>query len=1178
MKKIILNISISCFITFLIIIGMHNFYKKLELHMPSTITIQASESENPDARGSEVWITNIFVDGHALDLSQIPLKEDQFFRYNAIMLDGKSLHPSLELTFPNTIETNVIIYFTKHDYSGNAVIKYSDTVDTVSLYAFERDDLVYTVKPYLTASDFLNRQEYIAAFIFYFFLLLFLTCSPINRFISARIFILSFLLINLLFIMVSADLRKWSYILLQLFLAAVFSGFVKYVFIPLYHKIHKNIQHKYYLAIIFIFSICTAYILISYSDLNYQLLRNNNQIDNYPVLLTLHSETAGNTSTGEIWINSAVIDRKNILLEELLPYSDNWELKEDNRLFSNISPNYITFPPSSTLPLSVNFVFHPYSGELAIDLNSHSNTLQMYDQNTTWDYINFKYLFFDDIFTDINNLIPVSNYALILYHIISSLMTGLIISCIPLGLFLTFRSCHRVPHILILFLCALSVCEFYRIISETLTSEYTIKFYNYTDLDYRSSGHNIKIKGLSSSGAFNDIGYELDHVQTGEWNIDFRNSISFISSNINTSSPLIYHIERQNLMPSAYAPYDIMENMVLCVEKSPQGGILAIEFEGKKQIVNCYSPFIYDEYVILDELYSLPRTDPSSGIIFVLLSLLWFWWIKVKDQYLFFIRSESKFSKCFRAIISILFSFMLCGQDMFLKEQVFTIYKYIIYLCTFSFISAVSYLSLPVIILLLNKIYNNIYSTNTFSEKDCTTKKYKLFFIVLSIQMFWYLVFLPGGINLDIIAQWEQTQGVTFYNNWHPVFHTMLIKFFTLPDNTIYLYFCFQIVFISLVLTLTADFFIENGIKEHIIILAFILLLLLPNNEIITEATKDVIGAYSYIWILLLITKLLLKDPELFWSRKSNILQAFTALLFSMNIRHSQQSVGIVFLLIIFIQMLSKKIRVKTVSSFLICFLLINSMTVNLIYHYTDYYNYTKGLKYVTPIADMAGLLVNGLETDQETIELIESAMPLNKWKASYNSYYPSSALLTNGIDYGNIFAELSLKNVISTYIKNLIEYPLQLLRIRLSGSYIIWGINQGDENLSLNQHTYLEVRPNPFGLERHNTLLKSMGKNYVTSYHSCNLIDILIWRSGIHIVFLLICLYIICRYSQKIYCIILSPCIVFTALLFIALPAPNYRYIYYLPLTSFFMFLLLPILLKRKTKINLGIPHHMVY
>ena len=68
---------------------MHNFYKKLELHMPSTITIQASESENPDARGSEVWISNIFVDGHALDLSQIPLKEDQFFRYNAIMLDGK---------------------------------------------------------------------------------------------------------------------------------------------------------------------------------------------------------------------------------------------------------------------------------------------------------------------------------------------------------------------------------------------------------------------------------------------------------------------------------------------------------------------------------------------------------------------------------------------------------------------------------------------------------------------------------------------------------------------------------------------------------------------------------------------------------------------------------------------------------------------------------------------------------------------------------------------------------------------------------------------------------------------------------------------------------------------------------------------------------------------------------
>lgn len=1144
---------------------MHNFYRKLELNIPSTITIQASESENSAARGSEVWITNIFVDGHALDLSQIPLEEDQYFRYDAIMLDGKSLHPSLELAFPNTPETNVIIYFTKHDYSGNAVIKYSDTVDTVSLYAPEHNNLVYAVKPYLTTSDFLNQQEYIAAFIFYFFLLLFLICSPKNRFISVRIFILSFLLINLLFIMVSADFRKWSYNLLQLFLATIFSGFVKYVFIPLYHKIQKNLKYKYFLGIIYIFSICTAYILLFYSDLNYQLLRNNNQIDNYPVLLTLHSETAENKAASEAWINSAVIDRKNIPLRELLYYSDNWMLKEDNRLFSNISPNYITFPASSTLPLSVNFVFHPYSDKMVIDLNSHSNTLQMYDQNTTWDYINFKYLFLDDILTDINTLIPANHYVQKLYSFISSLIAGLIISCIPLGLFLTLQNHHRVLHIFISILCVLSVYEIYRILSDTLITDYTVKFYNYADSEYNSSRHNIKIKGLSTSGVFNDIGYELDCIQTGKWNIDFRNSVSFISPDKNISSPLIYHIKQQNLIPSMSAPYDMMKDMVLCVEKSPQGGILIVEFEEKKQTVNCYSPFLYDEFIHLNEICSAARTDPSSGIILIILALLWFWGYKEKNQYLYFIQSESRFSKYFRAVISIFFTFMLCGQDMFLKEQIFTVYKYVIYLCILSFLLIVSYLSLPIIILFLNKIYTNIYCSNSFTGKNTAAIKYKLFFIILSIETFWYLVFLPGGINPDIIAQWEQTQGLTFYNNWHPVFHTMLIKFFTLPDNTIYLYFCFQIVFISLVLTLTADFLIENGIKEHMIITAFILLLLLPNNEIVTEATKDVIGAYSYIWILLLTAKLLLQGPELFWSRKSNILQAFTALLFSMNIRHSQQSVGIVFLIIILIQILTKKIRIKTVSLFLISFLLVNSMTVNLIHVYTDYYNYTKGLKYVTPIADLASLAVDNLETDKSTMKLIESAMPVDEWKTYYNPYYPSTALFDNRVDFANIFAELSLENVLSLYMRNFMKYPWHMIRTRLLGSHIIWGITQGTDPLAKNQHNYLEVRPNPFGLERHNTLLKSMGKNYVTSYHSCKLADILIWRSGIHIAFLLLCLYMIYRYSQKIYCIILSPCIVFTALLFIALPAPNYRYIYYLPLTSFFMFFLLPILIKRE-------------
>lgn len=895
---------------------------------------------------------------------------------------------------------------------------------------------------------------------------------------------------------------------------------------------------------------------MTYSDFEYNSIWLNNQFNNYPVNLSMSLEPIEglDTSTNEGWINYIISEGKNVSLNSFVKNSDGWNLSDDNRLFCSTTPNYISFP-ITTLPLSMNYVFHPWSGQLVINFNHHSKVLQLNQAEPTWDYVNFKFLFYNEITEDIHTLISVFPLAQYIYIFLLSLCLGIVISCPLLKLYIFISSHPKIKLIATSLMLLTSLYFSYKIATNTLISYTTIEFYN-SSTD--SANSTVCISLISSSGCAGiNTGYEMNLFETGDWDINYADPVSLISRE-STTNPLIYTVREPSF--TRFFSASLTDNFVLTINKSPQGGILTVKSNDIEQTIDCYSSVPQTANIMLAEIFPCHfHFDPTTIVILIFIFLLFVLIYKNRRVYHQFVSEENKPQKIYRSFISLAFAFMLAGQELFFNEQEIVSFS-LLKLLVLLLIAFITFFLLPCIILLIRKICNCFYNPEAKTPKSIPG----IFFIILSIVLIWYFIFIPGGLSLDIIAQLEQTQGLTIYSDWHPIFHTILLKLFTFFDSNIIIYFLFQLFFITVVLTLVANFMIVNGTKENVVISTLIIFLILPINEILTEATKDVLGTYSYIWIILLTAKIVLHGPEKFWSNYKNIIQSVIALFFAMNIRHSQQSVCIVFLIICIYSSFRLKTKRKTTLLFITGFLCFNSIFSYAINKSTSCYNYTTGLKYVTPIADLASLAVNDLEISDSTKELVEAAMPVEEWKTFYNAYYPGAALLENNVDFANIFAGFSLRNVLTVYIENLIKHPQHIIRSRLLGSHIIWGICESSDSQARNQHHYFEAQPNPFGYERSNSLLKLLAKDYVTYYHDFKLIDTLLWRSGIHIFFLLIVLYITARYSRPKNCTILLPCIVFTVLLCIALPAPNYRYIYYLPVTSLFMILLLPILINK--------------
>ena len=161
-----------------------------------------------------------------------------------------------------------------------------------------------------------------------------------------------------------------------------------------------------------------------------------------------------------------------------------------------------------------------------------------------------------------------------------------------------------------------------------------------------------------------------------------------------------------------------------------------------------------------------------------------------------------------------------------------------------------------------------------------------LWAVALACQAVAVVSFWPGGFPLDAILQLYQALGLRPLNDWHPVMHTLLHRFFLLFfDHPGYLV-AVQGFFFSLVVARAALTACRFGARLRTVALGVAVFCLLPNQVLSNIGLlKDFPFTYTLVWGTLLMAELAQSPDRL--RRPGFVMQAVPCLFLMGGLRHN---------------------------------------------------------------------------------------------------------------------------------------------------------------------------------------------------------------------------------------------------------------------------------------------------
>lgn len=130
------------------------------------------------------------------------------------------------------------------------------------------------------------------------------------------------------------------------------------------------------------------------------------------------------------------------------------------------------------------------------------------------------------------------------------------------------------------------------------------------------------------------------------------------------------------------------------------------------------------------------------------------------------------------------------------------------------------------------------------------------FSIILAGALLYWMAYYPGGYNLDASWQWAQAHGTASYNDWHPVFSTLLIQLCAAIYDSFAFCIFVQILAFSLSCALVLSTLNKNGVPMWITLAVSTYLALNPAIALNTICmTKDV----QFTMLSILLTDMLIR-------------------------------------------------------------------------------------------------------------------------------------------------------------------------------------------------------------------------------------------------------------------------------------------------------------------------------
>uniref|UniRef100_UPI0019D41975 DUF6020 family protein n=1 Tax=Lacticaseibacillus hulanensis TaxID=2493111 RepID=UPI0019D41975 len=502
------------------------------------------------------------------------------------------------------------------------------------------------------------------------------------------------------------------------------------------------------------------------------------------------------------------------------------------------------------------------------------------------------------------------------------------------------------------------------------------------------------------------------------------------------------------------------------------------------------------------------------------------------------------------------------------------------------------------------------------NDKKLDSRLIKLFWTgFLGLLIVWLLVLLsiwPGSLTYDSYTQWGQANGYYALSNWHPIFHTLLIKLCSLLYLSPASYLVFQIILGSFSVSWVVYRLCRRGLPFWLGICTLIGYAIYPLNGIyMSTVWKDI--PYSIMLLLLFyLVAEIVQDGEINRLSWAKILALTCLLICTALIRKN----GLYVVLIVAAYLLIFKRSLKTFVAVVVTLFGIfgfNYVT-DAVYHVAK--SPTTEMMAV-PLQQIGATYAHNGNISQKNQKYFAQILPANEWKERYNPYtadnlkfspnFKGYIINENAGDFLKHWFELLKHNKVR-FIMAYAELSAVLWKYNLPSNEVNGLMGGGEHpriqpNDEMHVKQYMQVRNNPQKYlrplyESNDNIRKSNGQNtisystFVHRYLTAN--KSLLYDSKIPIgnkivkhifvsiqekyvrilasgaLALLVTLLALCVAIEKIgfwksIAMFLVPAINFLTLA-ISAPAPVYRYVYSLSFSSWLIMLFVVTLKSKRT------------
>ncbi len=444
--------------------------------------------------------------------------------------------------------------------------------------------------------------------------------------------------------------------------------------------------------------------------------------------------------------------------------------------------------------------------------------------------------------------------------------------------------------------------------------------------------------------------------------------------------------------------------------------------------------------------------------------------------------------------------------------------------------------------------------------------EYLIFGVFLSSGILYLIAYNPAHMHADTYAQLKQAFGMEPLHDWHPVFHTLLLKLFLSICDSPAFFAVFHIALFSYVMTLWITKLHEKGISATILLcFSLSFYLNIAYGFLITDIWKDNIYNTLIIWITYLLY-CMEDDFSQFDCRKSNYVLLVVCTVGICLSRHNGV-VPAIFILIMFLSvglwLKKKRLIVAGLIIGLICF-----VCKPLSYQAMQVVPNENGIKYIPIVHDIASILVynQGETLPNEVVWEMESIIPLELWC----SHYVSTDSDTYTFQINEFLPNLGTKStgeMISLYIKAGMSEPVRLVAARAMSAQQLWSLfkrnGQGD---------YLGEKANDpqieqdFGYIRSENILTPIADHMYDVFESSKILNTIFFRTGIWMDIMVLAVFAMVVNGKLKRLCVLVPIVGYMVSLLIAMTCQNLRYVWAVFLMGVLFFLLVKAECYKKT------------